>query len=180
MSPRVKWGIDPDEPEELESFDIYDGPDLKSGVYQGNLMRLTIVKNRNDDDMLKGMWQVDDPAKPQYKGAVLWFNQNITDQGKPYVLQWLKSLGLTWDDFTKRTVIEDADYSASSPSKVTKIGRLKFNDGNEVPCRVSVGLSKSTPEYPERKPEIKNWLPPKDDEWDADDDGDGEPDDSPF
>ena len=47
---------------------------------------------------------------------------------------------------------------------------------NEVPCRVNVGLSKSTPDYPERKPEIKSWLLPRDaEEWDDDDaDGDGE------
>lgn len=177
--PRVKWGIDTDEPEELETYDVYDGPDLKSGVYQGNILRLTITKNKNDDDMLKGMWQCDDPAKPQYKGAVLWFQQNVTDQGKPYVLQFLQSVGLTWDDFIKRTVIEDADYSKADPSKITKIGRVKFNDGAEVPCRVSVGPSKSTPEYPERKPEIKNFLKPKEDEdWD---DGDGDDDgDNPF
>jgi hypothetical protein len=177
--PRVKWGIDTDEPEELEQFDIYDGPDLKSGVYQGNILRLTIVKNRNQDDMIKGMWQCDDPDKPQYKGAVLWFQQNITDQGKPYVLQWLQSMGLTWKQFTTQTVIEDADYSKENPSKITKIGTVKFNDGNEVPCRVSVGLSRSTPEYPERKPEIKNWLKPKVDDWDAGDDDEPE-DDSPF
>jgi hypothetical protein len=173
--PKVKWGIDPDEPEELEQFDTYDGPDLKSGVYQGNLLRLSVKENRNGDDMLNGMFQVADDTKPQYNGAVLWFNQNITDQGKPYVLQFLKAIGLTWKDFTDRTVTESSDR----PTKVLKIGKVKFNDGAEVPVRVSVGMSKTTPEYPERKPEIKSFLVPREDEgWDDSDDG--EDDDSVF
>lgn len=172
--PKVKWGISNDEPEELEQYDVYDGPELRSGVYQGNVLRLTVVKNRNDDDMLKVMFQVDETGdKAKYNGAVLWSNQNVTDQSKPYLLQFLKALGLTWSDFTNRTVLEDGK---ERPTKVLKIGRVKFNDGNEVPCRVNVGLSKSTPDYPERKPEIKSWLLPRDaEEWDDDDaDDDGE------
>ena len=174
--PKVKWGIDPNEPEELEQFDVYDGPDLKSGVYQGNLTRLSIKENRNGDDMLNGMFVVADDTKPQFNGAVLWFNQNVTEQGKPYVLQFLKAIGLSWKDFTDRTVTEDSDR----PTKVTKIGKVKFNDGHEVPVRVNVGLGKASPEYPERKMEIKSFLTPRDAEgWDDDDD-DGDEGDSPF
>ncbi len=167
--PKVKWGIDPDEPEDLEQFDVYDGPDLRSGVYTGVLTRLTIKKNKNDDDMLNGLFIVRDETKPQFNGAALWFNQNVTQQGAPYVKQWLKSIGLTWKDFTDKTVTEDSDR----PTKVLKIGRVKFNDGNEVPTRVQVGMSKKTDDYPESKPEIKSFLPPREDESDEDwDDGD--------
>jgi hypothetical protein len=180
--PKVKWGINPDEPEELEQYDIYDGPDLRTGVYAGNIMRLTVVENRSKDDMLKVMFQVDETGdKAKYNGAVLWSNQNVTDQSKPYLLAFLKAIGLTWDDFTKRSVLEDAK---ERPTKVLKIGRVKFNDGNEVPCRVQVGLSKATPDYPERKPEIKSWLTPRDvEEWDdsdADEDADDKASASPF
>jgi hypothetical protein len=173
--PKVKWGISNDEPEELEQFDIYDGPDVKSGVYQGNILRLTVIKNRNDDDMLKVMWQVAESGeKAKYNGATFWSNQNVTDQSKPYLLQFLQSIGLTWADFTNRTVIE-GKYDKQTASKVLKIGRVKFNDGEEVGARVQIGLSKSTPEYPERRPEIKSWLKPKEQDWDdsGDDDDEG-------
>lgn len=172
--PKVKWGIDPDEPEDLEQFDVYDGPPLPTGVYQGNITRLTVKKNKNDDDMFNGLFVVDESpedGKDKFNGATLWFNQNITQQGSVYIKQWLKAMGLSWADFRDRTVLED---SKDRPTKVLKIGSQKFNDGVDVPVRVQVGMSKSTPEYPEKKPEIKSFLLPRDaeDEWDADADAD--------
>ena len=175
--PKVKWGIDPDEPEELEQFDVYDGPDLKSGVYEGVLTRLTVKKNKNDDDMLNGLFVVKDDTKPQYNGAAVWFNQNVTDQGKPYLLLFLKAIGLAWKDFTSRSVLED---SKERPTKVLKIGNIKFNDGEEVPVRVQIGMSRTSPEYPESKPEIKQFLKPRAAEWDDSDDEDDGDEERPF
>lgn len=171
--PKVKWGIDPNEPEELEQFEVYDGPELKTGVYEGVLTRLTVKENRNGDDMLNGLFQIRDDTKAQYNGASLWFNQNITDQGKPYMLLFLKAIGLSWKDFTDRSVTEDKER----PTKLLKIGKVKFNDGNEVKCRVQVGMSKPSPDYPERKPEIKQFLPARDAEEGWDDSGDKAEDD---
>lgn len=176
--PKVKWGIDPDEPEELEQFDVYDGPELRPGVYQGVITRLTVQENRNSDDMLKAMFIVRETGeKAKYNGAVLWANQNVTDQGKPYLLQFLKALGLKWADFTSRSVLEDAK---ERPTKVLRIGNVKFNDGNEAPVRVNVGMSRSTPEYPDRKPEIKSWLQPRDAEEADWEDGEDEGEEDPF
>jgi hypothetical protein len=174
--PKVKWGIDPDEPEELEEFDIYDGPDVKPGVYAGNITRLTVVENRNADDMLKVMFQIEETGdKAKYNGAVFWSNQNVTNQSKPFLLRFLKSFGCTWADFTSRSVLED---SKERPTKVLKIGKVKFNDGAKVPVRVQLGYGRTTPEYPERRLEIKTWLQPREDEdaaWGDDDDGDEDP-----
>ena len=174
--PKVKWGIDPDEPEELEEFDIYDGPDVKPGVYAGWVTRLTVVENRNQDDMLKAMFQVDETGdKAKSNGAVFWSNQNVTNQSKPFLLRFLKALGCSWADFSSRSVLED---SKERPTKVLKIGRVKFNDGAKVPCRVQLGWSRTTPEYPDRRLEIKSWLPPRDEDdaaWDDGDDGEEDP-----
>lgn len=177
--PKVKWSIDPDEPDELEQFGVYEGPDLHAGVYHGILKRLTVKKNKNDDDMLSGLFEVRESGaendKDKYNGAGIWFNQNVTDQGKPYTLAFLKSLGLTWRDFTHNTVTAEA----TRPTQIVKIGRVKFNDGNEPPLRVSIGMGKGNPEYP-AKIEIKQFLPPKDGdaEWDAS--GDVNDEDNPF
>lgn len=169
--PRVKWAIDSSEPEELEGFAVYEGPPIERGVYNGVLTRLTIKTNSNGDDMLNGLWiaRTNDPERKKFNGFDSWFNQNITEQGKPYVLQWLKSMGLTWDDFAKRTVTDTDER----PCKVMKIGKIKFNDGNEPTCRVQLGMSKATPGYPARM-EIKQFLKPKDEEdaWAEDDDAD--------
>lgn len=169
--PRIKWAIDDAEPEELEGFAVYDGPDLTRGVYDGVITRLTIKTNSNGDDMLNGLFIVrtTNPERKKFNGADVWFNQNITEQGKPYVLQWLKSMGLTWADFTKKTVTDTDER----PCKVMKIGLKKFNDGNEVECRVQIGMSKATPGYPS-KPEIKQFLKPKDEDeaWEDDEQGD--------
>ena len=178
--PKVKWGIDASEPEELEQFGVYEGPDVRPGVYHGVLKRLTLKENSNGDDMLNGLFEIRESGKEndkdKYNGAGIWFNQNITDQGKPYVLAFLKAFGLTWKDFTTNTVTESADR----PTPVTKIGRVKFNDGNEPKVRVSIKMSKATPEYPS-KPDIGQWLPPKDGdaEWD-DSDAAGSSEEDPF
>lgn len=178
--PRVKWAIDSAEPDDLEGWDTYDGPEIKNGVYDGVVTRLTIKTNSNGDDMLNGMWVCRDnrPDKKQFNGYVIWFNQNVTEQGSKYVKAMLKAMGITWDDFVKRCITESDDR----PTKVTKIGRVKFNDGAEVPMRVQVGTKPAQGDYP-AKPDIKQYLLPREDDqnWDADDSGDdGDDEDDPF
>lgn len=176
--PKVKWSIDTAEPDELEEYGVYDGPELpRTGVFHGVIKRLSLKENSNGDDMLNGLFEVresgEENDKDKYNGAGIWFNQNITDQGKPYVLQFLKSLGLTWKDFIKSTVTEDD----GRPTRVMKIGKVKFNESNEPKVKVSIGMSKGTPDYPS-KTEIKQFLAPKPEDWD--DDGDDGDEDDPF
>jgi hypothetical protein len=105
--PKVKWGLSSGEPDELEDFEVYDGPDLRNGVYQGKVTRLSIKgPNRNGDDMITGLWLADDPDKPQFRGAPLWFQQNISDQGKPYIRKLMEAMGLSYSDFENATVPE--------------------------------------------------------------------------
>lgn len=180
--PRVKWGIDASEPEDLEAFDVYDGPVPPRGVYAGVVTRLQIKENKNGDDMLNGLWVIKttDPDKKRYNGCAIWFNQNVTEQGSPYVKQFLKSMGLTWDQFIKQTVTDSNDR----PANVKSIGRTKFNDGNEVPCRALVRPKKAQPGYPGGDPDIGQWLMPKDEDdsaWEDDEaDEADETDEDPF
>jgi len=174
--PKVKWGIDTSEPEELEQFDVYDGPMPPADVYSGNLRRLVLKENKNGDDMLNGLFVIREPkgsVKAKYNGAAIWFNQNITEQGKPYVLQFLKAFGLTWKDFMTKTVTDTDER----PAKVMKIGTVKFNDGSEPACRLQSKIGKDQDDN--KRLDVRSWLPPKAEaestEWD---DGDEEPDDA--
>lgn len=167
---RVKWSIDSDEPDDLPVFDTYDGEDPPKGVYRFRLRRLTLKTNSSDDDMFSGLLVLSDtrPGKKQYQGFTVWFNQNITEQGKPYLKQFLVSLGISWQDFMKKT-IHDGAKTDDRPAQITVLGGVKLEKEPEL--RASIGMSKATPQYP-AKLEVKTFLPPEDD---ADVDADGDP-----
>jgi hypothetical protein len=178
--PKVKsWGLSDDsEPDDLETYEPYDGEDPKKGVYIFRLTNFRIKANKNDDPMLNGMLVIQDgrPGKKQYNGFPIWFNQNITDQGKPYVKQILKALGLSWSDLVNKTVIE-GDMPKSNdddPAPIVKIGNVKFS-GNDVIVRASLGYRKDNTE----ELEVKSFLEPKDGDDEggvADEDAADEPD----
>lgn len=173
---KVKWSIDSEEPEELEGFEVYDGPEPPKGVYNCTIKFLRLKENRNGDDMLNGLLVIneDRAEKKRYNGYSFWFNQNVTEQGKPYVLAFLKSLGISWKDFINKTVVdEDTD-----PPTITKIGTVKFDGSTEV--RVLTKMQ--TGEFSGLTP--SQWLPPldedPDDDDDDDDDDDGDTEGKPF
>lgn len=125
---RVKWGIGGEEPEEMEAFDVYDGPVPPVGVYRCKLRRLQIVTNRNGDDMVKWVMDIAEPKgseKARYNGCGIWGQQNVTEQGKPFLKSVLvHGLGVSWSDFIGKTVTE----SDERPTMVKSIGRKKFLD----------------------------------------------------
>lgn len=171
--PKVKsWGLsDSSEPDELEAFEPYDGPDPKKGVYKFRLTNFRIKCNKNDDPMLNGLLiiQEDRVEKKKFNGWPVWFNQNITDQGKPYILQILKALGVTWSDFHDNTIVEGKmpEENGDDPAPIAKIGKVKF--GEDTLVRASIGARKDNSE----EMEVKTFLPWKDDdELDSDDESD--------
>lgn len=168
---KVKWGIGAEEPEDLQQFDVYDGELPPKGVYNCRVKFLRLTTNKNDDDMIKGLLVIDETGnKKQYNGYGIWFNQNVTEQGAPYLLRFLKALGLTWKDFINRTVVDDAD-----PPNITKIGDLKFD--KEPAVRV---LAKRGSYQGNDKLDVTSFLAPRDEsDEDEDDDGDDVEDD-PF
>jgi len=164
--PKVKsWGLsDNSEPEDLESFEPYDGPDPKKGVYKFRLTNFRVKANKNDDPMLNGLLIVteDRPDKKQYNGFAIWFNQNVTDQGKPYVKQMLNAVGVTWNDLMNNTIVEGTwpESSGDDPAPIAKIGRVKFS-ANDVMLRASIGLRRN---QEDGEMEVKTFLPWKDDD----------------
>lgn len=168
--PKTKWAIDPDEPEDLEGWEEYDGPVPPAGIYVGYIRRLGVKENKNGDDMLNGLFIIDedkDSEKSRFNGYGIWFNQNVTDQGKPFLKQFLGSIGATWSDFVSRTVTESKDR----PTDVVSIGKVKLESEPEARLSAKRGSYNG-----EAKLEVARWMPPKTDEEQEEwDDSDAEP-----
>lgn len=175
---RVKWSIDPDEPDDLPAFDAYDGPDAPAGVYNFRLRRLGLKRNKNDDDMLNGLLVVHEsrPDKKQYNGFTVWFNQNVTEQGKPYIKQFLTSLGISWSEYMKKT-IHDGDKADDRPAQITVLGGVKL----EKEPQLRAQIKNDTDQNGKPKMSVAQFLPPKDeDEEEYDSDDEASDDEDPF
>lgn len=127
----VKWAIGGDEPEDLEEFKDNDtivkenkGLPTK-GVYSLKVRRLYVKPNKNDDDRVGAMMVMHaDKKEPaaSYNGYLVRDGFNITEQGTPFLKRFLKGLGLSWDDFFKKSKeVEDGDRR-----ELVQIGKVKF------------------------------------------------------
>lgn len=162
-----KWKnkFDPDtEPDSAGGdFTPYDGPPLPlSGVFPFKLELLKMVKNKNKDDMIKGLAVVDAPDghhAEEYNGAPMWFNLNQTEQGQPYTKQFLDALGVPWKDFVTLTTLDDEDQP-----NIVRLGKLKFERG-KIRVRCSVKAGRTTSEYPDPKASPGKWMPAKDEDY---------------
>jgi len=178
--PKARWAVPSEEPEDVESYDVYDGEKPPAGVYAVRLTRLTVKANKNDDPMLNGLLVVAEPkgsAKARYNGYPIWFNQNVTEQGAPYVKQFLAALGITWAEFRTKTVTEgDMPERKGEPAtRIMKIGSVKFNDGNEPALRVA---TKEDSYNSAPKLSVVQFMKPRDQANEGDDaDESGDPDD---
>jgi chemotaxis protein histidine kinase CheA len=79
----------------------YDGPMPKAKIpYRCKLKRLSLKVNSNKDHMLNFVAEINEPKtkngtkndKAECNGYGMWGNLNITDQGKPWVNQFLYAL----------------------------------------------------------------------------------------
>ena len=122
----------------------YDGPPPKKGIpYRCKLKRMQIKTNKNDEPMLNFVCEIAEPAKKAGKanpnaecnGYGMWANLNVTDQGAPYVNQFLTALA----GAKAAQVIKDfwgpgprIDDDKSDTPKVVGIGRFKIEDGLDI------------------------------------------------
>lgn len=95
--PKINFGIaDGADIEAAQGFPVYKGELPQNGVYEGILKVLKVEKIANGDNKGKNRLQIvvtiDDPNYPEYKGAPAFDNKNLTDQGVPYVNQFLEAL----------------------------------------------------------------------------------------
>lgn len=172
MAKKVKWGIGDDEPEAASGeFNDYDGPVPPRGVYRVVLKKLWLTENKNGDQMIKGIAEIagEKGEKKQYNGYAIWFNQNVTEQGAPYLKAFLDALGVSWNDFYNKTVVDDDEDNMGFP--ITKIGSKKIG-ANEL--RINAKRAEYPPKSGEFKLEPQRFLAAKEDDEDEDGDGDGD------
>jgi hypothetical protein len=131
----------------------YSGPiPTERGVYSCYVKIFDLVTNKNGDPMLKGLAVVDVPKKhkfAKYNGYGIWFQQNITDQGKPFVNQLLSALSDGSAEHAAR--IRKAFWTVGAqtekplPAKpqqsagaILKIGPLRFMDLDDKKIRILI------------------------------------------
>jgi len=138
----AKWGVPSTEPDDLPDFlsneEIAEkmGGDPR-GVFRVWIKKITVVKNKNDDDMLKITAEIFDTAKDKkgYNGYAFWENQNITEQGAPFLKQFLKSIGVSWADFQQRTKM--TAETKTEPRTIISIGKVNLAGKAKVTAKVT-------------------------------------------
>lgn len=159
----AKWGVPSKEPEDLPDFlsneEIAEkmGGEPK-GVFRVWIKKLTVVKNKNDDDMIKVVAEIfeTDKEKKGYNGWAFWTQENVTEASAAFLKQFLKSFGASWADFNARTKMTPA--TKLDPAQITAIGKVNFAGTKKVLARVTVGMGRASGGY-EARTEIRRWLP---------------------
>ena len=122
------------------------------GVYPCFVKILDLVTNKNGDAMVKGLAIVDAPKKhkfAEYNGYGIWFQQNVTDQGTPFVNQLLNALsdGTAGHARKIRTAFWEGGIQTEKPlpkkpsqsaGAILKIGPLRFMDLDEKKIRILI------------------------------------------
>jgi hypothetical protein len=83
-----------------EPFAGYDGPTPPVSTYHTNQRPPKILTNKNGDPMIGGWCDIAEPRKKdgedndkaQYNGYGIRFNLNVTEQGAPWINQWLLAM----------------------------------------------------------------------------------------
>ena len=153
----------PSEPGEMGGS-FYDGPVPPPGLYKGSLKRLALKTNKNGDYMVNGLIEISEKAgtaKAKFNGYGIWFNQNVTAQGAPYLSNFLKAIGCTYKAFVadNGVVVDDAE-----PPNIIKIGAKKITPDIMVSVVTKAGLYNG-----EEKLDVTRFVV-KADEDEADDD----------
>lgn len=169
----------------------YSGPiPTERGIYPCYVKIFDLVTNKNGDPMLKGLAVVDVPKKhkfAKFNGYGIWFQQNITDQGKPFVNQLLNALSDGSQEHSAK--IRKAFWTTGAqtekplPSKpqqsagaILKIGPLRFSvDPDDKKIRI---LISGKPETYNGEPKLSagKYVMKQNDEADVPDDDEDDED----
>jgi hypothetical protein len=187
----VKWAIGADEPDDLQDFlsndDILQKHTNKKtkeidwpgkGPYRFKVKRLTVKENRNGDDRISAMLVLDEPKgsdAASWNGYLVWDGFNVVEgPSLSFLKRFLKGLGLSWDDFIKRSKQDDQD-----PPHIVQIGGVKFEGAKDPTVVATVKVAPADEYNDDEHWEIARYVPPEDasdedadDDADADDDGD--------
>lgn len=169
----IKWAVGADEPEDLQEFlsndEIVDKHrDKKTedvdwigkGPHRFVVRRLSSKPNKNQDERVGAMLVLQNKDKgtdQSWNGYVIFDGFNITEQGKPFLKRFLKSIGLTWKDFYSKT--EGEDDKSSGRTQITKIAGKKFDGTKDVDLRATVVVKGPDDFNDDDHLEIGRYLP---------------------
>ena len=132
---KLNFGIaDATEVAAASGYPVYEGPMPPAGVYRGKLKVVKVGKIGSGDNKGKSRLMtvvtIDDPKHPEYRGCPAFGGLNITEQGVPYVNQFLDSQTDGSDKAT--SAIRKAFWNTGpivddAKEHIKKIGRTNVN-----------------------------------------------------
>lgn len=148
-------------------FQPYDGPIPPKGtILVGLIKQIQLTKNRNGELMVKCLFEAkgNEGDKAKYDGLPVWWNGNVTEQGKGFVNDFLIALAARNGAEPKTVIrafwqkgpaIEDAQGKLPSPIKGIGTFRIEPN-GMKGKISTKVGEYKG-----DEKAEVGFWIVPK-------------------
>lgn len=149
--PKLNFGIaDAADVEAAQGFKPYKGKLPPNGAYEGVLKVLKVGKIGSGTDKGKHKLSptviLDDPEYPEYHGCPMFGNLNLTDQGVPYVNQFLESLTDGSEKAKadiKRAFWKTGPIVDDAKEHILRIGKLQVNSPKGE-IRVLVGTKIDT------------------------------------
>lgn len=119
--PKYKFAIGPEAANAELGFNNKKPP---AGIFTLAVKKFSIRKNKNDDDMLEIISEVaESGAKEKHNGYGVWQRFNVTEQGAPYLNEFLDAIGIKRNDFWNGNLVVDGN--GQPPCNVLKIGLKK-------------------------------------------------------
>lgn len=160
--PTFNFGFNDASTEISEGFSDYAGPLPPNGSYRGKLKLAKIVPMKKDATKKRIMLLVEihDPEKPEFDGYPAFGGVNLTDQGIPFVNQFLRGLVPSDSDFEKihRVFFGKGPVVDEKKENILKIGTVKIGSP-EGEHEVLVQL-KQEPYNGKINAKIQAFLPP--------------------
>lgn len=130
---------------EAGSFAPYEGelPPKKS-ILRGVVKRMQMKLNSNEDPMINFVVEVSEPEgspKAKYNRCPAWHNVNVTEQGKGYVNQFFRALGMSNSDIVSFWSQGPNLEKDKLPANFVAVGDFKISN-RELPVRFMSTLGK--------------------------------------
>jgi hypothetical protein len=143
--PKFNLNINGVDVEAAEGREEWKGPLPAKGSYPAKLRLVQVkqIKGKNDNrlSIMAVLNTKGDPERNQYDGCPCWGGVNLTEQGIPYINQFLQSISTDESDYQK---VKKAFYAGfvtdEKKVNVTKIGTKKINSPEgELDIMITVG-----------------------------------------
>ena len=149
--PKINFGVaDAADVAAADGYPVYKGELPPNGAYEAILKVVKVGKIGSGNDKGKNRLQIvailDDPDHPEFNGCPVFDNKNLTEQGVPYVNQFLEAL-TDGSDAAKKAILKafwkTGPIVDDAKEHILKIGRTQVNSPKGT-IRVTVGTKLNT------------------------------------